>query len=256
MKKVLLVILCLVVVVSCLSISVDAKSVAVVAPKIKSVTVSDLTKFKIKWSKVKKCSGYVLYYKVGRGSFKKLKRFGKNSTLYTHSNLKVGTKYAYKIKSYKKQGSKIKYSKFSNVIAKKCTNYLLDIVSPYETPYYYKTTNIKMGGEFYKHGFRCMGYGDEGLGNITSFNLKGKYSKLSFVSGIIDGCSELNDAIIYIYADGDLVEQFDIKADELPKQHSVDITNCFQLKLCVYSGRSSVAMYDSNYGIANIKIYK
>ena len=255
MKKVLSIILATVIAVSCMSFSVSAGTVKVYAPQMKSVTATDLTKFKINWSKVKRCSGYILYCKKGSGDFKTLKRLNKNTTSYTHTNLQTGTKYAYKVRAYTKQGNRIYYSKYSNAIAKKCTNYLLDIVSPYEKPYYYDTNNIIMGGTLYKHGFKCMGYGDKDQGNVTSFNLKGKYSKLSFVSGIIDNCSDLNDATIYIYTDGDLAEQFTIKSNELPKYHSVDITNCFQLRICVYSGRF-VAMYDSDYGIANIKLYK
>lgn len=112
-----------------------------------------------------------------------------------------------------------------------------------------------MGGDTYGHGYSCMGYGSEGYGNVTIFNLKGEYSKLSFDAGILDNDSNKRNAKIYIYADGDLINTFDIMSDSLPKHFTTDITDCIQLKICVYSNRS-VAAWDSNYGIANLKVSK
>ena len=56
---------------------------------------------KLEWSKVKGAEGYVIYYKTGSGSYKKLTTVKGNSKVkYTHTKAKKGKTYTYKVKAY------------------------------------------------------------------------------------------------------------------------------------------------------------
>ena len=59
--------------------------------------------------------------------------------------------------------------------------YLLDVVDSYITPYYFDncmSKSFKMAGTLYTNGYTCMGYGDRDRGNVTYFNLNGKYKRI------------------------------------------------------------------------------
>lgn len=218
-------------------------------------------KVTLSWNKVKNADGYYVF-RGEDGEFAKVSNV-KAPIYKNNSGLDLSTKYNYKIIPYIVKGGKIVQGKgaIKTVMTGK-SDYFLDIVSAYEKPYWYTIYGgnvFKMGGMNYRHGFTCMGYGgsDEGnQGNVTYFNLRGKYKKLSFDAGILDDEGwERNNASVYIYKDGVLGSAFEIKTDSLPKHYEIDITNCIQLKICVYSGRS-VAFYDSTYGFGNMVISK
>ncbi len=66
---------------------------------------------KLEWSKVKGAEGYVIYYKTGSGSYKKLTTVkGSSKVAYTHTKAKKGKTYTYKVKAYKSKT----YSAYSN----------------------------------------------------------------------------------------------------------------------------------------------
>ena len=66
---------------------------------------------KLEWSKVKGAEGYVIYYKTGSGSYKKLTTVKGNSKVkYTHTKAKKGKTYTYKVKAYYSKT----YSAYSN----------------------------------------------------------------------------------------------------------------------------------------------
>lgn len=131
-------------------------------------------------------------------------------------------------------------------------SYLLNVVEPYQTPYWYDNSPIiSMGGQKYSHGFTCMGYGDEPVGNETYFNLGGNYTTLSFVAGIVTDRERTVN--ITIYADGEVIYTFDMESGALPTTHSVDITGCKQLVFSVYDGKW-VADGSGTYGLAEITI--
>ncbi len=223
--------------------------------KVKITTKISGAKVTLRWNSVKNASGYYIYRKASGGGYKKIA--DTKNRIYKDTSLnKLGKKYTYKIVPYiTSSGKKLKGSAGYKTIKTANSAYLLDLIKPYEHPYYYNTLNFVMGGDTYGHGYTCMGYGNAGYGNVTTFNLKGNYSKLSFDAGILDNNSSKNDADIYIYADGELIDSFHINSSALPKHFSTDISDCIQLKICVYSGRS-VASWDSDYGIANIKVSK
>ncbi len=65
----------------------------------------------LKWSKVTGAQGYVIYYKVGSGKYKKLKtEKGVKNLSYVHTGAKKGKKYTYKVKAYYSKT----YSAYSN----------------------------------------------------------------------------------------------------------------------------------------------
>lgn len=77
----------------------------------KSIVKTGSSKVKITYKKVT-CSGYQILMKSGKGSYKQIKTTGKTS--YTINKLKKGTKYSFKVRAYRKVGSKIYYGKYSN----------------------------------------------------------------------------------------------------------------------------------------------
>lgn len=140
---------------------------------------------------------------------------------------------------------------------KENSNYLLDLVQPYEVPYYYTEYNGKifdMGGDSYTHGFTCMGFGGTD-GNVIFFNLHGEYSKLSFVAGVVKRAANSEDCTITIYADGIAADTIIINPDNLPSKYEVNIDNCKQLKISVFDGYPSVS-FSGTYGFGEVKILK
>lgn len=128
--------------------------------------------------------------------------------------------------------------------------YLLKAIEPYKSPYNYNADGmINMGGHTYSNGFTCMGYGDDPVGNETYFNLGGKYSKLSFIAGIVEDRERTVN--ITIYADGSPIYTFEMESGALPTNHTVDIAGCKQLVFSVYDDRG-VANGSGTYGFANI----
>ena len=107
------------VIVMMLSIAVPTTKVSAATKpakvKLSSVTASSSTSIKIKWKKVSGADGYVIYQKVGSGSYKKIKTITSGKTTsYTKKNLTSAKKYTYKIKAYDKSGSKKIYGAYSN----------------------------------------------------------------------------------------------------------------------------------------------
>lgn len=246
MKKVLSIILCAVIAVSCMSFSVSAKAVKVRAPRMASVTNIDTDMQKVKWTKVSGISGYQLYCKAGSGGFKKIKTLGKNTTSFINKKLTAGKKYFYKVRAYKKVKGKTKCSKYSAQLGKKCTNYLIDLYSPYNKSCYreYRSGEyFYMGGDKYSNGF-TFSYFD----SYATFNLKGKYSRMVLTVGLVDG--ETRGGTFCVYSDDSCVASYDIEGNSLPKTYSIDIENANKLEI-KNSGDSWVT-----FGFANIKLYK
>jgi len=234
----------------------SVKSVKIIGNAKPKVTVKvSGTKMTVKWNYIKNANGYYVYRRTIGGEYKKIA--DTNNLLYKDTSIVLlGKKYQYKVVPYiKNSGKRYLGSAGTKIATTAKSAYLLDIVKPYEKPYYYKETQMVMAGDTYGHGYTCMGYGDEGFGNVTSFNLKGRYSKISFTAGLLDGDYNKRQADIYIYADGELIKNFTIIPGTLPQYCTADISDCIQLKICVYSNRS-VAQWDSDYGIANIKVSK
>ncbi len=223
--------------------------------KLKVTTKVSGTKVTIKWNSIKNASGYYVYRKSSGGGYKKIADT-KNKIYKDTSLTQLGKKYTYKVVPYiKSSGKKLKGSAGYKTAKTANAAYLLDLMEPYEKPYFYDTLNFAMGGDTFGHGYTCTGHGDKGYGNVTTFNIKGKYSTLSFDAGILDKSGKKNNADIFIYGDGELIDTFHIDCSALPKHFTTDMTDCIQLKICVYDGRSVVS-WSGDFGIANIKVTK
>ena len=240
MKKVLSVILCVVTAVSCLSFSASAKAVKVTAPKIKMVKNINKTTQKIKWSKVKKASGYQLYYKVSGGKFKKLKTFGKNTNSYQIKNLKTNKKYFYKVRAYKKKGGNKYYSKFSPEIGKMVKGPLADPVKlaslkPYVSREAYTTTSSEKDvfGNYYNTSLKGVAAIGSKEDAYATYRIDSKYSK--FTGTIFLTSSSYNTDVsrrsVKIYGDNVLLYSKSIACGEDSIPFSVNITGVRDLKI-------------------------
>ena len=110
-----------------------------------------------------------------------------------------------------------------------------------------------MGGETYTHGFTCMGYGKDPVGNQTYFNLDAKYSLISFKAGIVEDRGRTVG--FSFYADGEMVYGFLMNSGDLPTEHIFSVEGCKQLVICVYDGKG-VADGSGTYGLADILVRK
>lgn len=91
------------------------------SPKITSVTAkSDYGYFNfitVKWKKQKDVSGYIIYQKIGNGSYKKIKTIkDKNKTSYVIKGVEWAKKCTYRIKTYKVKNGKKIYSAKSKAV--------------------------------------------------------------------------------------------------------------------------------------------
>ena len=132
--------------------------------------------------------------------------------------------------------------------------YLLDEISPYQSPYHYEYSDkISMGGNYYAHGFTCMGYTSSPLGNEMYFNLNAEYLEMSFVIGIVERNESKRDVTFSFFEDGEFIEEYTMKSSDLPLNKKIDVSGCKQLKIAVYDGYI-VASGSGTYGVAEIEI--
>lgn len=136
--------------------------------------------------------------------------------------------------------------------------YLLDIVKPYKIPDFYTeciTQSFSMGGKDYKNGFTSYKTGTQANGGeVTYFNLEGKYKKISFIAGIVDGYDPLFETRISVIADGSEVANFKLNNGDMPISCEAIINNCKQLQIAVYGpvGSGTYGLF----GIAELKVTK
>ena len=104
-----------------------------------------------------------------------------------------------------------------------------------------------MGGNDYTNGFTCQSY--TGEGRVTYFNLGGKYKKLSFIAGIVDGHDIYRETKISIIVDGKEVANFKLNNGDLPISCEAAIDNCKQLRIAI-QGNS----FEGPIGIAELKL--
>lgn len=76
------------------------------------------------------------------------------------------------------------------------------------------------------------------------YNLKGAYSKLSGIIGHVDE-SEMNNGVVRFWGDGELILEYELIADALGTELSIDITGIKQLKIEFDFYRTSYALVDA-----------
>lgn len=255
MKKFLSVLLGVIMTISCMSglgISANAKKVVVNVPTISAVTVPDINQLKVSWSKSAGAKGYQLYYSTNGKKWKKLTTTTKRS--YTHKKLEENTKYYYKVRAYKVVKGSKKYSKYSNIVTRRSSRYLMDIMSPYASSLYcieYRSWSnsdkFYMSGKGYTNGF-TLTYDDSSPG-FAVFNLKGKYSSITFTFGPVDDWNKSNT--LELYSDDELIQSYNIGANDLSKTVTIDTKNANKFEFRM-KNRPDYSMY----GFANIKLNK
>ena len=83
-----------------------------------------------------------------------------------------------------------------------------------------------MSGVEYHRGIVGNGNWD----GLAFYNFDGKYSAISGMIGHVDG-SGMDNKSINFYADGKLIQSFDLRADEMAKPFSIDISGVLQVKI-------------------------
>ncbi|MGN1131617.1 MAG: NPCBM/NEW2 domain-containing protein [Ruminococcus sp.] len=259
-KKVISTILALIILlctITCFPSVASAKTYFVKATRITSLTQTDITTFKINWAKVSGVKGYVLYYSTNGSNYKKLTTT--KSRVYYHKNLKNGVKYYYKIKTYTKVKGKTKYSKFSSIRAKICTNNLVCLYNPYRTRNYelYTGTNrLSLSGKTYYNGFLLSTSSwSSGSQAYADYNLSGKYSYIKFTFGYSDNSYNGAEDTLYIMSDDEEIASYKLKAGDLAKTVKVNIKKANKLEFLVEPKNCN---WDKSnlIGFVNISLYK
>lgn len=88
------------------------------APKSFSAASSGYKSVKVSWSKVSGATGYEVYRYNGK-SYVKIATLGDTAVSYVNNGLATGTSYSFKVRSYYKTGTTVKYSPFTAVKAAK-----------------------------------------------------------------------------------------------------------------------------------------
>lgn len=144
-------------------------------------------------------------------------------------------------------------TKLQSDVKKATPTYLLDVVKPYESLRTYKEfvngETFKMGGTSFTNGFQFSDVGILSSGNgKASFNLDGKYTKLNFHLGTVDGMGAVTNNLL-VYCDGVLEAEYTITGGELPKKYSIDVTGVKQLTFII-NGKAD----GCTYGFGNVTV--
>ncbi len=128
-------------------------------------------------------------------------------------------------------------------VKRQTPTYLLSVCEPYASKSYTAYVNgetFKSGGTSYTNGFTIGWEGN------ASYNLDADYSTLAFTLGHVDG-TDRYDTVVKVYCDGVLKAEYSVKADDLPKRYTIDVTGVSQLQF-VCEHRYSY------YGFGNVTV--
>lgn len=111
-------------------------------------------------------------------------------------------------------------------------------------------SSFRMGTEIYDNGF----VQNNGSRSYFYVNLKGEYSKISFVVGHIDGTS-LENATMYIYTKNGndqyrLLKSYDLSPEMFPEEKQVEINYADGIQIVIEGA------YYANYAMADIYLYQ
>lgn len=220
---------------------------------ITSVKQTGKNSVKIKWDKVSNVKAYSIQYKATNGTWKTKTT---TKTSITLKNLETNKNYQFRVRAYKVINNKKHYAKYS--VVKKLTLkdyiYMVDTYDPYNSSYYtaYKNgTYFMMGGKEQKNSF-TLGQDYWGEDKKANFNIDGKYKKVSFNVGKVDGAYNSpydGDFDVNIYADGILIKTINVKVEDLPQTVTIDLDNTERLTFeaetaaCTLVGFSDVKLY-------------
>lgn len=122
------------------------------------------------------------------------------------------------------------------------TRYLMDVCPPYEKNFYVGAEKSwVMAGQSYSKGITMVV-----SGGAAYWNLDGKYEKISFDFGHVDGTPMLGGKFT-ISLDGEIKCVIDAKAGDLPAHYELELNGAKQMVIT-----SDYSVSDPKYGFANI----
>lgn len=236
-------------------------SFALKAPILKDVNALDIDTFEIEWSKVEGAAGYVVLCKENTGELKELAETDANSLTYTHENLTNGTTYTYAVKAFKNDNGNKEFSKESNLSDKLCDNNIIDFYQPYRSEKYVEyrgSDTFVMSGEHRNNSFTLTTeLSSKDL--YADYNLEGKYSKIQFTYGFVDGAYGENDSTsdvcevtLKVLADDKLIATYDVDSSQLAQTVKLDIANAKKLELYVEKKEN----WWGEFGFADVHLFK
>lgn len=236
-------------------------SFALKAPILKDVNALDIDTFEIEWSKVEGAAGYVVFCKENTGELKELAETDANSLTYTHENLTNGTTYTYAVKAFKNDNGNKEFSKESNLSDKLCDNNIIDFYQPYRSEKYVEyrgSDTFVMSGEHRNNSFiLTTELSSKDL--YADYNLEGKYSKIQFTYGFVDGAYGENDSTsdvcevtLKVLADDKLIATYDVDSSQLAQTVKLDIANAKKLELYVEKKEN----WWGEFGFADVHLFK
>ena len=251
LKKVVLLLLTL-----CLSIpvhTVDVQAVTVEKTSIMSAKQVGKKSAQLVWDEVDGAKGYEVAYRVAGGKWT-TKSTTKN--YITISKLKVNKTYQFKVRAYKNVNKSVRYGKYSVPKKVKINKYVYlgNLYEPYNSSYYEPYINgnfIMMGGKKRLNGF-TLGRNGIGVEKKADFNIEGKYSKVTFKVGKVDGADNHpydGDLDVNVYADGVLVDTIVVKLDDLPQSISINLDHTERLTFEVEENACTIV------GFSDVKLY-
>ena len=96
----------------------SAEAASAKKPVMNQVVVKGYDSLGLSWKKVSGVSGYVVYRKSGKSSFKTISTIsGANKCSFVDKKLNTGTKYIYAVKTFIKSGKKKIYSGYSKNVS-------------------------------------------------------------------------------------------------------------------------------------------
>lgn len=102
--------------------------------------------------------------------------------------------------------------------------FLIDVCPPYQTDGYYAEKSYSLAGDRYINGFHL----NDDWGGIAYYNMKGKYNKLSFDVGHIDG-KPMETGYYYFYLDGELVYTLELEPSMLVEHVEIPLNGANQM---------------------------
>ena len=251
-KKVVLLLLTL-----CLAIpvhTVNVQAATVEKTSIMSAKQVGKKSAQLVWDEVDGAKGYEVAYRVAGGKWT-TKSTTKN--YITISKLKVNKTYQFKVRAYKNVNKSVRYGKYSVPKKVKINKYVYlgNLYEPYNSSESYEPyingNFIMMGGKKRLNGF-TLGFDCSYTEKKADFNIEGKYSKVTFKVGKVDGANNSpsdGDFDVNVYADGVLVDTIVVQVDDLPQSVSVNLDYTERLTFEVESDAKTVV------GFSDIKLY-
>ncbi len=251
LRKVVLLLLTL-----CLSIpvhTVNVQAATVEKTSIMSAKQVGKKSAQLVWDEVDGAKGYEVAYRVAGGKWT-TKSTTKN--YITISKLKVNKTYQFKVRAYKNVNKSVRYGKYSVPKKVKINKYVYlgNLYEPYNSSHYEPYINgnfIMMGGKKRLNGF-TLGLNGIGVEKKADFNIEGKYSKVTFKVGKVDGADNHpydGDLDVNVYADGVLVDTIVVKLDDLPQSISINLDHTERLTFEVEENACTIV------GFSDIKLY-